>query len=138
MMDGVYVGLRYQTATYHISPSVDYNFLIFNPDGMVSQNFPQEGLDGANLAGVIRNQPAWSSVGQYRVNGNRVEIEWQRPVLDHWSVTRDDNGADPQADHYILICRCNGARLSDCLARTCMANRVSNSRPTENSLIMER
>jgi hypothetical protein len=112
MMDGVYVGLRYQTATYHISPSVDYNFLIFKPDATVSQNFPQEGLDGANLAGVIRNQPAWSSVGQYRVKGNRVEIEWQRPVLDHWSVTRDDNGADPQADHYIPVCRCNGARLS--------------------------
>jgi hypothetical protein len=108
MMDGVYVGLRYQTATYHISPSVDYNFLIFSPKGVVSQNFPQEGLDG----GGVRNQPAWSSVGQYRVNGNRVEIQWQRPAADHWSVTRDDSGADPQTDHYIPICRCNGARFS--------------------------
>jgi len=108
MMDGVYVGLRYQTATYHISPSVDYNFLIFSPNGVVSQNFPQEGLDG----GGVRNQPAWSSVGQYRVNGNRVEIEWQRPAADHWSVTRNDSGADPQTDHYIPICRCNGARFS--------------------------
>jgi len=108
MLDGVYVGLRYQTATYHVAPSVDYNFMIFSPNGVVSQNFPQEGLDG----GGVRNPPAWSSVGQYRVNGNRVEIEWQRPVPDHWSVTRDDSGADPRADHYIPICRCNGARFA--------------------------
>jgi lipoprotein NlpI len=109
-LDGIYVGLRFQTATYHIAPTVDYNFLIFSPNGMVSQNFPQEGPDG----GGVRPAPAWSRVGRYSVNGNRVEIEWQiqSPVPDHWSVTRDDSGADPQADHYIPICRCNGARLS--------------------------
>jgi hypothetical protein len=111
MIDGVYVGLRHPVETGTDYGRVEYDFLLFSPDGKVMNTLPQEGLDGVNLAAFFQSQP-WAHFGAYSRNGDRIEIQWYRPIAERWSVTHNDQGADPRFDQYIPVCRCNGARLS--------------------------
>jgi hypothetical protein len=89
-------------------------FLVFFPSGWVSDQFPDQGLDGFDLVAFMRNPANAASVGKYRMTDTKAEIVLQDSGQTRVSV--DFNNAAEDApffeDVYIPLCRCDGVRFS--------------------------
>jgi hypothetical protein len=107
-LEGIYAGFGLEAGGH-----MGIMRLLFNPDGWVVKDVPQEGMIGYDFT-KYRNAPdtnrSW--VGRYRVDGNRINILWQDYAEDRQVITRNEGSFNPGIDVYVPMCRCTGKRFS--------------------------
>lgn len=107
-LEGIYAGLGLGTGG-----QAGIKRLLFNPDGWVVKDVPQEGMIGYDFT-AYRNAPSTnrSWVGRYRVEGNKITILWQDYAEDRMVITRNEASFNPGIDVYVPMCRCTGKKFS--------------------------
>ena len=87
--------------------------LLFNPDGWVVKDVPQEGMIDYDFT-AYRNAPTTnrSWVGRYRLDGNTINIVWQDYVDHRQVISRNEASFEPGMDVYVPMCRCTGKKFS--------------------------
>jgi hypothetical protein len=107
-LEGIYAGFGLGAGGH-----MEIKRLLFNPDGWVVKDVPQEGMIGFDFT-AYRNAPdtnrSW--VGRYRVNGNQINILWQDYAEDRQVIARNETSLNPGIDVYVPMCRCTGKRFS--------------------------
>ena len=107
-LEGIYAGFGLGTAGH-----AGIKRLLFNPDGWVVNDIPQEGMIGYDFT-AYRNAPSTnrSWVGRYRLDGNKINIVWQDYADDRTVITRNETSFNPGIDVYVPMCRCTGKKFS--------------------------
>ena len=107
-LEGIYVGFELGASG---QPSMKR--LHFNPDGWVVKDVPPEGMIGFDFTAYRNDRNTNRSwVGRYRVDGERITIEWQDYPGNRTVIKRNESSAAPGWGVYVPMCRCTGKRFA--------------------------